>query len=71
MSDNPLDPPLEEPTPDFSGQVDSLENALDAAGVGEQQPVAPPVYRVMPESRLPVSSKRGSMWKGRKDNALK
>lgn len=71
MSDNPLDPPVDEPKPDFSGQVDPLENALDAAGVGEQEPTTPPVYRKLPESRLPVSSKRGSMWKGRKDNAIR
>ena len=71
MSDLPPDLPMDEPIPDFDPAVDPLENALDAAGVGEQPAVAPPVYRMMPESRLPVSSKRGSMWKARKDNVQK
>lgn len=52
-----------------------LENSLDQAGVGiddealEMQETA--VYKAMPDSRIPVSSKRGSIWKSRKDAGLK
>jgi hypothetical protein len=51
---------------------DPLENSLDQAGVGlPPEEAAPPVYKAMPDSRIPVSSKRGGVWKSRKDTAQK
>ena len=56
-------------------QNPDLENSLDQSGVGiddealEQQ--EPAVYKAMPDSRIPVSSKRGGIWKSRKDTGLK
>jgi len=63
------------PEDDFEPTVaptDPLEQSLIEADAG-LEPVAapPPVYRMMPDSRVPVSSKRGSVWKSRKDNAQK
>ena len=52
-----------------------LENALDQSGVGLDdealEATEPAVYKAMPDSRIPVSSKRGNVWKGRKDSAQK
>jgi hypothetical protein len=59
---------VEEPNPD-------LENALDQSGVGLDEEALeasePAVYKAMPDSRIPVSSKRGNVWKSRKDTAQK
>jgi hypothetical protein len=53
-------------------QGNSLEDALGQAGVGlPAQAAPPPVYRAMPDSRIPVSSKRGGIWRSRKDTAQK
>lgn len=51
---------------------DPLEDALGQAGVG-LPPVAPalPTYKAMPDSRIPVSSKRGGIWRSRRDVAKK
>jgi hypothetical protein len=55
---------------DTSG--DTLEQALGQAGVGlPEQAEPPPVYRAMPDSRIPVSSKRGGIWRSRRDTAQK
>jgi hypothetical protein len=56
---------------DSAGADDPLQSSLDKAGLPTEQPVAPPVYRVLPGSRIPVSSKRGSVWKSRKATATK
>lgn len=52
-------------------QTDPLENALDQAGVGIQEMPEPGVYKALPGSRIPVSSKRGGVWKSRRDTATK
>jgi len=55
---------------DTSG--DPLEDALGQAGVGlPEEPPAPAVYKAMPDSRIPVSSKRGGIWRSRRDTAQK
>jgi hypothetical protein len=51
---------------------DPMEQALGQAGVGlPEQAAPPPVYRAMPDSRIPVSSKRGGIWRSRRDTAKK
>jgi hypothetical protein len=51
---------------------DPLENSLEQAGVGlPAQPEQLPVYKAMPDSRIPVSSKRGGVWRSRRDTARK
>ena len=53
---------------DTSG--DPLEKALTQADVGLPAPAEPPaVYKAMPDSRIPVSSKRGGVWRSRRDTA--
>ena len=55
---------------DTSG--DPLESSLDQAGVGlPPEAAAPAVYKAMPDSRIPVSSKRGGIWRSRRDTARK
>lgn len=65
----------EDPTidPTQLGADDPLNNALAQAGVPlDAQPAEElPVYKAMPQSRIPVSSKRGIVWKSRKDTAQK
>src|SRR5215469_2238352 len=56
---------------DLDTSTDPLENALDQAGVGLQAPAEPAVYKAMPDSRIPVSSKRGGIWKSRRDVSIK
>jgi len=52
--------------------VDPLENSLEQSGVGlAPEPAALPVYKAMPDSRIPVSSKRGGIWRSRRDTARK
>jgi hypothetical protein len=49
-----------------------LEQSLVEGGVPGAQAEAPlPVYKVMPESRIPVSSKRGPLWRSRRDQCKK
>jgi len=73
MSDRIPPDTADEPVPDFTDQSgnDALENALDQAGVGMPQDEPLPVYKAMPQSRIPVSSKRGPMWKSRKNQVQK
>lgn len=53
---------------DTSG--DPLENALTQSDVGlPAAPEPPAVYKAMPDSRIPVSSKRGGVWRSRRDIA--
>jgi hypothetical protein len=55
---------------DTSG--DPLEAALNQADVGlPAEPEPPAVYKAMPDSRVPVSSKRGGVWRSRRDTAQK
>lgn len=60
---------------DTTSNNPDLENSLDQAGVGMDDEQLefnePAVYKAMPDSRIPVSSKRGSVWKSRKDAGLK
>jgi len=61
-----------EDDPTFTPEADPLETALQQDGLGlpgEEAP--PPVYRVMADSRIPVSSKRGGVWRSRRDQAQK
>src|SRR5262245_3957185 len=52
--------------------ADPLEDALGQAGVGLPPPAPEPaVYKAMPDSRIPVSSKRGPVWRSRRDAAQK
>jgi hypothetical protein len=45
-----------------------MEQSLVESGLPPKPPaVEPTVYKVMPQSRIPVSSKRGPLWKSRKD----
>ena len=53
-------------------EPDGVQRAYDEAGVPPDAPVEPPpVYKVMPDSRIPVSSKRGTLWRARRDLAQK
>jgi len=56
---------------DLDGQdtMDGVNRAMSEAGIEEDDDAEPttPVYKVMPDSRIPVSSKRGSFWKARKE----
>src|SRR5262249_17008244 len=56
---------------DLDNNSDPFENALDQAGVGVEEPPEPAVYKALPGSRIPVSSKRGGIWKSRRDAATK
>src|SRR5215831_1616604 len=49
-----------------------MENALDQAGVGLPDAAPEPaVYKAMPDSRIPVSNKRGGVWRSRRETAQK
>ena len=61
--EQPSDPQL---NLDTSG--DPLENSLNQSDVGMPvEPEPPAVYKAMPDSRIPVSSKRGGLWRSRRD----
>ncbi len=60
-----------EDDPAFQPEPDPLETALGADGLGIEEAAPPPVYRMMPDSRIPVSSKRGGIWRSRRDQAQK
>ena len=58
--------------PTFDNAPDPLENSLQQDNLGlpaEAEP--PPVYKAMPDSRVPVSSKRGGVWRSRRDQGKK
>lgn len=61
--------------PDFEGpgDVDPLANSLAQDGFSADDGIPPvlPVYKMLPGSRVPVSSKRGKVWKARKDTGQK
>ena len=58
--------------PTFDNAPDPLENSLQQDGLGlPAAPEAPAVYKAMPDSRIPVSSKRGGVWRSRRDQAKK
>lgn len=58
--------------PNFDEQPDPLEQSLAQDGLGQPPPPPEPaVYKVMPDSRIPVSSKRGGIWRSRRDQAQK
>lgn len=63
----------EEDQPSFETSGDPLEQSLAQSGVAmppvEDNPAA--VYKAMPDSRIPVSSKRGGIWRSRRDTAKK
>jgi hypothetical protein len=61
----------DEPQPEFADPGDPLEQSLTQSGVGLQPEQQMPVYKMMPQSRIPVSSKRGPLWKSRKDSVQK
>ena len=62
----------DDPQLNLDTQGDPLENALDQSGVGmPAAPEPPAVYKAMPDSRIPVSSKRGGLWRSRRDVAQK
>jgi hypothetical protein len=55
-----------------SDPINPLEQSLDQSDVGlPPEPVQPAVYKALPGSRVPVSSKRGLIWKARKDQGQK
>jgi hypothetical protein len=62
----------DDPSLDMDTNGDPLEQALTEAGAGlppEQE--QPAVYKAMPDSRIPVSSKRGGLWRSRRDAGKK
>jgi hypothetical protein len=62
----------DDPTLNLDTNSDPLEDALGQAGVGMPPVAEPPaVYKAMPDSRIPVSSKRGGIWRSRRDTAQK
>ena len=62
----------DDPQLNLDTQVDPLEDALTQADVGlPEAPEPPAVYKAMPDSRIPVSSKRGGLWRSRRDIAKK
>jgi len=70
MSDNPFQQSDDQLNASATGNPD-LDNALEQAGVGVQDQPEPAVYKAMPDSRIPVSSKRGPLWRSRRDGAKK
>jgi len=51
-----------EDDPTFPAEPDPLEQSLAADGLALPEEAAPPpVYRMMPDSRIPVNSKRGGV----------
>jgi len=51
---------------------DPVEQSLEQDGLGVPPPPEPAaVYKALPGSRIPVSSKRGLIWKSRKDQGQK
>ena len=55
-----------------SDPINPLEQSLDQSDVGlPPEPEAPAVYKALPDSRIPVTSKRGLIWKARKDQGQK
>jgi hypothetical protein len=54
----------------FSVPTNPLERTLSEAGVDTpvEQQAYQPLYKVMPDSKIPVSKRRGSMWKTRIDS---
>ena len=62
----------DDPQLDLDTSGDTLEQSLVQADVGMPAPAeAPAVYKAMPDSRIPVSSKRGGVWRSRKDTSQK
>ena len=62
----------DDPSLNLDTQDSALENSLTEAGVGLPPPAeVAPVYRAMPDSRIPVSSKRGGLWRSRRDTGQK
>jgi hypothetical protein len=62
----------DDPQLDLDTSGDPLEQSLVQADVGMPAPAEPPaVYKAMPDSRIPVSSKRGGVWRSRKDTSQK
>lgn len=57
---------------DTQAPVDSLtsfDDVVDKSAVAAPQEDLGPIYRVYPASKIPVSKKRGSLWKSRRDQA--
>ena len=57
---------------DEQAPVDSLtsfDDVVDKSAVAMQQEDLGPIYRVYPASKIPVSKKRGALWKSRRDQA--
>src|SRR4029077_5455976 len=62
----------DDPQLNLDQQGDPLEAALTQSDVGlPAEPEPPAVYKAMPDSRIPVSSKRGGVWRSRRDTAQK
>jgi hypothetical protein len=62
----------EDPTLPNTDTPDPLEQSLQQADVGlPPEPEQPAVYKALPGSRIPVSSKRGLIWKARRDQGQK
>src|SRR5262252_1713739 len=59
MSDNPFQ------------QSDDQLNASATGNPDVDAAPEPAVYKAMPDSRIPVSSKRGPLWRSRRDSAKK
>src|SRR5262252_9186684 len=58
--------------PSLDNTGDPLEQSLNQDGLGAPpEPPEPAVYKAMPDSRVPVSSKRGGVWRSRRDTAQK
>jgi hypothetical protein len=71
MSDRPGDMGQSDDQLNLDNTADPLEDALGKADVGIDAPPEPAVYKALPGSRIPVSSKRGGVWKSRRDVAIK
>ena len=62
----------DDPQLELDTGVDPLEQSLVQADVGLPAEAEPPaVYKAMPDSRIPVSSKRGGIWRSRRDASQK
>src|SRR5580765_596644 len=62
----------DDPQLNLDASGDPLEQSLVQADVGLPAPAEPPaVYKAMPDSRIPVSSKRGGVWRSRRDTSQK
>jgi hypothetical protein len=62
----------DDPQLSLDTEVNPLEQSLTQSDVGLPAVAEPPpTYKALPDSRVPVSSKRGGIWRSRRDTGQK